>query len=146
MPPTYDVLHKLEWRFDSSQAAWISGGSQGNGPGFITLVPLLPAIHGILVISIGGAVTLSLTARRQCYTELALARTDRHNRRFLALLPGDHWRGRAEWVPKLLGPPPERRRLRKSLRCVDSDHAALTGGRPGCSSQSIMDALLPCEG
>ena len=35
--------------------------------------------------------------------------------------------GCAEWAPKLLGLPPERRRLRRSLRCVDSDHAALTG-------------------
>jgi hypothetical protein len=35
--------------------------------------------------------------------------------------------GYAEWVPRLPGPPPERRRLRKSLRCVDPDHAALTG-------------------
>jgi hypothetical protein len=35
--------------------------------------------------------------------------------------------GCAEWAPKLLDLPPERRRLRRSLRCVDSDHAPSQG-------------------
>jgi hypothetical protein len=46
--------------------------------------------------------------------------------------------GCAEWAPKLLGLPPERRRLRSSLRCVDSDHAALTGR---CAAEYAFKAL-----
>jgi len=53
--------------------------------------------------------------------------------------------GCAEWAPKLLGLPPERRRLRRSLRYVDPDHAALTG-RLRCRIRLEIRSRTPPRG